>query len=495
MTDLATWIDRWAAFAPDKPALVCDGEAWSYRALAERIDRLAAGLAARLAVGRGDRVAFLGANCPEAIALVFACARLGALYVPLNWRLAPPEHAYILEHCGARVLVCEPEFAAAAEGLREAVPNLRLVAAAEVGSAGAAPAGGGPDSPLLVVYTSGTTGRPKGAVLTQAALFWNAVNSTHMHDLASADHVLTSAPLFHVGGLTIQTLPALHAGATVTVHRRFDAGAVLAAIACDRPTLTVLVPAQMHALLAHPDWHATELSSLRMVTTGSTIVPHHLIEAFHERGVPVIQVYGTTETGPIAVYLRADQARDHVGSAGLAAVHCEVRIVDDDGNDVARGERGEIWVRGPNLMREYWGDAAASEAAFSDGWFMTGDIGHQDEAGFYTIDDRKDDVIISGGENVYPAELEAVLLASPAIAEAAVVGRADSRWGEVPVAVVSPTDPALDRAEVLALFDGRLARFKHPKAVLFVDSLPRTAMGKVEKFTLREMVRDEASCR
>ncbi|MFP6757886.1 MAG: AMP-binding protein [Alphaproteobacteria bacterium] len=494
--DLSTWIERWAAFAPDRSAIICDGEALSYAALDAMIGRMAGGLRARAGVGRGDRVAFLGANCPEMIALTFACARLGAMVVPLNWRLAPPEHGYILDHCGAGVLVCEPDFMAVGEAVAESVAgsvaDLRLLSTAPDGGLFADT----PDTtrtlhvdgatPLLVVYTSGTTGKPKGAVLSQDALLWNAVNSTHMHDLTSADRVLTTAPLFHVGGLNIQTLPALHAGATILLHRRFDAGAVLAAIAADAPTLAVLVPTQIQAMVDQPNWTKTNLASLRMVTTGSTIVPLAVIDAFHARDIPVVQVYGSTETAPIAAYLRADQARDHVGSTGLPALHCDLRIVDEDGAPVEAGGRGEIQVRGPNVMVEYWADAPATEAAFADGWFKSGDIGHLDENGFLFVDDRLKDVIISGGENIYSAELEVVLDQDPRITEAAVIGRAEERWGEVPVAIVVAADPALDAGAVLALFENRLARFKHPKDVIFCQSLPRNAMGKIEKFTLRE---------
>lgn len=489
--DLSTWIGRWAAFSPERIAITCDGEDLSYAALDGMIGRIAGGLRTGLGIGRGDRVTFLGANCPEMIALVFACARLGAMVVPLNWRLAPPELGFILDHSGASVLVCAPEFWKTGESVAATVADLRLVSTAVDGGLFSAE----PDatltphvdgaSPLLVVYTSGTTGKPKGAVLTQDALLWNAVNSAHMHDMTSADRVLTSAPLFHVGGLNIQTLPALHAGATVLLHRRFEAGAVLVAIADDRPSLAVLVPAQIQAMVAHGEWAETDLSSLRMVTTGSTIVPLGVIDAFHARDVPVVQVYGSTETAPIAAYLRADQARDHMGSTGLAALHCELRIVDADGAEIHDGARGEIQVRGPNVMFEYWADAAATEAAFSDGWFRSGDIGHFDEDGFLFVDDRMKDVIISGGENIYSAELEAVLDEDPRIREAAVIGRVEPRWGEVPVAVVVAANPALDATAVLGLFEGRLARFKHPKDVIFSDALPRNAMGKIEKFTLR----------
>ncbi len=479
MLDLSTWIDRWAAHSPDKTAINWGGGQLSYGALAKRIRMLAATLGAE----PGDRIAYLGQNSPHLIELVFACARLGAIAVPLNWRLAMDEHRYVLEDCGARTLIYEPNYA-------ETTANLGLtrIKANTWNSAALPRSRGGPDSRVLIVYTSGTTGRPKGAVLDQRALACNAINSTVMHNLTSADRVLTTIPLFHIGGLNIQTLPALHAGATIYLHSVFDVEATFAAIARDRPTLMVLVPAQMQAMLAHPSWADCDLSCLRMVTTGSTTVPHGLIEAFHARGVPVGQVYGCTETAPIATCLCAEQASDHVGSVGLPARHCEVRVVDDDGRDVAAGERGEIWVRGDNVMREYWNNPKASAAAFSDGWFRTGDIAERDDDGFLSVVDRKHDMIISGSENIYPAEIERVLADAPAISAVAVVGRADQRWGEVAVAVVVRRDAGLDESGVLALLEGRLARYKHPHDVIFVDALPRNAMGKVEKHVLRGMV-------
>jgi fatty-acyl-CoA synthase len=367
---------------------------------------------------------------------------------------------------------------------------LDLEALAGVAGDDPSDATGGADSPVLIVYTSGTTGRPKGAVLTQGALIWNAVNSALMHGLGGSDHVLTTLPLFHVGGLNIQTLPALLAGGRVTLHRRFDPAATLAAIAAERPNLTVLVPAQIAALIAHPDWAMTDLSSLRMVTTGSMIVPVPLIEAFHARGVPVVQVYGSTETAPIAIYLQREDHARKIGSCGRPGPHCVASIVGRDGGDVAPGERGEILLRGPNLMREYWRNPGATETAFAGGWFHTGDIGHQDEDGYFFIDERKSDLIISGGENIYPAELEAILAEEKRIAEAVVVGRPDARWGEVPVAYVVPRPgEAITPAEILGLFAGRLARFKHPHAAIVTDALPKNALGKVLRYQLRESLR------
>jgi fatty-acyl-CoA synthase len=299
--------------------------------------------------------------------------------------------------------------------------------------------------------------------------------------------VLTVLPLFHVGGLNIQTTPALQLGATVTLHARFAPGATLDAIAADRPSLIVLVPTTIQALVEHPGWTETDVSSLRAVATGSTQVPQPLVDAVTARGVPLLQVYGSTETSPIAVYTRlgGDLSRD--GSAGLPGLACEARIVDDAGREVPHGARGEVVVRGPNVLSEYWGNTAATAEALREGWFHTGDIGTRDADGYFYIHDRKNNVIISGAENIYPAEIERVLADHPAVAEVAVVGRPDPRWQEVPVAHVVPRAGAAADAEVLKRHvAAHLARFKVPREIIFVDSLPRNALGKVQHFRLKE---------
>ncbi len=499
--NLADAIAAHAEAVPDKTAIRFEGLDIGYDVLAARIDAAAGVLARDFAIRRGNRVAYLGLNHPDMLVLLFACARLGAIFLPLNWRLAGPEHEFILRDCKPRLLVAAADFAAqiaAIGATAAAIPKLSVGRTVPGWSswetrlaAGGDPAvgTGSRDDPVLLVYTSGTTGTPKGALLTQANIHWNTANSIHMHAMSGYDHVLTTIPMFHVGGLNIQTVPVLLAGGTVTVHARFDAGATLDAIARDRPTLTVLVPAQMTALFAHPAWETADLSSLRLVTTGSTIVPVPLIERIHARDIPVIQVYGSTETAPVVVYQTAADAERKIGSAGRAGLHSEMRLVDDDGNEVPAGAPGEILIRGPQVMREYWGDPGGTAEVLRDGWFHTGDIGHLDADGWLYVNDRKKDVIISGSENIYPAELEAVLAGCEAIAENAVVARPDGTWGEVPVAVVVLRAAGeMDRAAVLALFEGRLARFKHPKDVVFVPALPRNAMGKVQKFRLREMV-------
>jgi fatty-acyl-CoA synthase len=495
----ARWLERHAAATPDQVALRFEGGAWSYAELSARVDRLAAGLARELGLGRGDRIAWLGLNHPDLLALLFACARLGALLVPLNWRLAAPELCTILADAEPKALIAEVGFRAPVEEIRASLPGCRLIACdfMEVGwtplaellkHPDVADVAGTPDDAVLIVYTSGTTGRPKGAVLSQSALLWNALNSAHMHDLTSADHVLTVLPLFHVGGLNIQTLPALHAGASVTLARRFEPAATLAAIAASRPSLTVLVPAAMRAMIDHPAWPGADLSSLRMVTTGSQIVPRDVIEPFHRRGVPVAQVYGTTESGPVAVYQRRADALRAPGAAGRPALHGELRIVDDAGADLAANAHGEVLLRGPHLMSCYWRDPAASAAVLQDGWFRTGDVGHLGRNGELWIDARKDDLIKSGGERIYPAELEDLLRRAPGVADVAIVGRPDPRWGEVPVAVVVASGTSPPRlGDLIARLEGRVARFKHPKDVLVVDELPRSALGKVLRYRLRAL--------
>ena len=495
--NLADLIDRNADFMPGKVALRHEGRDLTYRAFGERITAAARALKSELAVGRGDRVAILAANHPDYLVLLYACARLGAILVPLNWRLAVPEQVFILTDASAKVLVVQDAFAGVVQSLKERLPDIHVVRL-EAGSTGDTfehllGAGRGDahnphvdaTSPLLLVYTSGTTGRPKGAVLRQEALIWNAVMSQHMHDLTAADHVLTVLPLFHVGGLNIQTTPALQLGATVTLHSRFSPDATLAAVATEQPTLVVLVPATIQALLEHPRWGATDLTSLRAVTTGSTQVPPALIEALNARGVRVLQVYGSTETSPIAVYTRVGGDLSRKESTGLPGLCCEARIVDEHGREVPPGTAGEVVVRGPNVLFEYWGNAPATAEALRDGWYFSGDMGTRDADGYFTIHDRKKNMIISGGENVYPAEIERVLHEHPGIAEAAVIGRPDPRWQEVPVAyVVRRPDLALDAEEVRRHVAAQLARFKVPRDIVFVDALPRNALGKVQHFLI-----------
>ncbi|EJN13397.1 acyl-CoA synthetase (AMP-forming)/AMP-acid ligase II [Bradyrhizobium sp. YR681] len=499
--DLCSLIDRNAAFSPDKTAIAFEGQRLNYATLATRIERTATALKRELGVGRGDRVAILSLNRPDYLVLLYACARLGAMLVPLNWRLAVAEQLFILTDAGAKVLVLEQAFEGVLPELAQTAPGTAVVGldfsptrGTTFGDLLARAEGDGRNPhtdlscPLLIVYTSGTTGRPKGAVLRQEALFWNGVMSQHMHNMTSDDHVLTVLPFFHVGGLNIQTTPALQLGATVTIHARFTPDTALAAIEHERPTLTVMVPAIIQAVSEHPDWATADLSSLKAVATGSTIVPPHLIDRFVARGVPVLQVYGSTETCPIGIYTRLGGDLSRAGSTGLAGLCCEAKVIDQAGNEAPAGTPGEIVVRGPNVFFEYWGNADATRDALHDGWYRTGDIGLCDTDGYFWVRDRKKNMIISGGENVYPAEVERVLLEHPDVSECAVIGRPDPRWDEVPVAYVLPRRGCRPEPDELkAHLQGQLARYKIPRDIVFVTDLPRTALGKVQHFLLKQL--------
>jgi fatty-acyl-CoA synthase len=499
--DLSDLIERNAAFTPDKAAIRFEGASLTYAAFHARIEQTARALQAEFGVASGDRVAILSLNRPDYLVLLYACARLGAMLVPLNWRLAAAEQLFILSDATPKVLVLEGAFAEILSAARKTMPDIGIVGLDFIPRQGIAfdqllmqARGEGRDPqadlscPLLIVYTSGTTGRPKGAVLKQQALLWNGVMSQHMHGLISDDHVLTVLPFFHVGGLNIQTTPALHHGATVTIHARFTPDTTLASIARDRPTLTVLVPAIIQAVTDHPGWAAANLSSLKAVSTGSTIVPPHLIERFVARGVPVLQVYGSTETCPVAVYTRLGGDLSRTGSTGLPGLACEAAVIDDDGIELPPDTPGEIVVRGPNVFSEYWRNGQATSEALQDGWYRTGDIGRRDADGYFWVHDRKKNLIISGGENIYPAEVERVLLEHPDIVECGVIGRPDPRWDEVPVAyVIRRAGCSVEADHLKAHVSTQLARFKVPREFVFVDDLPRTALGKVQHFVLRQL--------
>lgn len=500
--NISHWLRAHAAFSPSKAAIHFEAHTTprtiSYAELAQQVDQAAAALQSRLGVVRGERVSILACNIPEYLVSFFACAKIGAILNPLNWRLAVPELLYILGNAESSVLLVEEEFAAVVDPLQDALPSCSVVGfdftpanghhwSALVEGADGATDDGQFDDPLLLVYTSGTTGHPKGAVLTQAAVQWNAVNSQHMQDLTAADHVLTALPLFHVGGLNNQTTPALHVGATVTLHHRFVPDDVLKAISTDQPTVTCLVPATMQACIASPLWHETDFSSLRVNVTGSTTVPGHLSDQFREKGVAVLEMYGATETGPIAIYHRVDSDFSKRGSTGLPALHTEAKVVDVNGRVLGPNQEGEVCLRGPHIMSGYWQNEEATAAALEDGWFRTGDIGSFDEDGYFTIKDRKKNMIISGGENIYAAEVELVLNQHPYVAECALIGVPDEQWGERPVAVVVCAGEVSEEG-LVEFMDGKLARYKIPRSYRFVDELPKSALGKVQHFLVRELM-------
>ncbi len=494
--NFAAAFDATAEAGPDRIAVCTDHRVLTRSELRESIVMATHTLIDRWSVRRGDRVAYLGLNRYEELVLLFALARVGAVFMPLNTRLAASELAGIVEHARPRALVTDAGHRDVGMAIVEGVVS-RTAGVTAWRTIDALLAGGDrrdapiedvdPQTPLLLAYTSGTSGAPKGATHTHGGVLANAIAAIAAHDMTEDDRVLTVLPLFHVGGLCIQTVPALLAGASVVLQPRFDAKAWLDAVAAMRPTLTLMVPATLRAVIGHGDWGGADLSCLRVLMTGSSTIPRQLIDAVHARGVPVGQIYGSTETGPVTVALKAADARRKPGFAGWPCFPGSLRLIDAGGADVDDGSVGEIVVRAPNVMQGYWQEPATS--GFRDGWFATGDLGRLDDEGCLEVVGRHRDLIITGGENVYPAELEDVLLSIAGVSEAAVVGLADERWGEVPAAFVvrgGTAATALDEADVAAAFEGRLARFKHPKRVVFVDALPRNAMGKVQAQLLRE---------
>ena len=416
-------------------------------------------------VQRGAIVAWLGHNSWDMLATLVACQRLGAVLLPLNWRLAAAELAQIVGQAGAGHLLGTPEVEALAV---EVLQRARLVPG---------PADGVQGGDLLLVSTSGTTGRARLAMHTAAGMQANALAAIQALGLNAHSRVLSVLPLFHVGGLCIQTLPALAAGGQVLLHPRFEPDLWFDAVATWKPTTTLLVPAVMRALVEHPRWAGADLASLQHVASGSQIVPRPLIAAFHARGIPVAQVYGATETGPVSIVLGPEQALQQTHGAGHPALGVHVRLAAD----------GEVLLQGANLMRGYHREADTGFDA--EGWFHTGDLACRHDDGGIEIVGRSKELIISGGENIHPAEIELLAAERPEIAECAVVARPDARWGEVPVlAVVLRPGQALDQAALQALFDARLARFKHPRAVQVVEVLPKTALGKVQRAVLARLL-------
>jgi fatty-acyl-CoA synthase len=475
-------LARQARLRPDAIALQFEGSRLTYGHLAGRCEQLAGHLWHALGLREGDRLAWLGANHPGQLMLLFALARIGAILLPLNFRLAPPELQAQLRDCGARLLVHDAAWAELAKevGSPDGLALHAIDPMLSGASSGSAPEQlGRPSSPVLLVYTSGTTGGAKAAVHTHANLLANMQIASAVQEMTPADVIATMLPLFHVGGLCIQTLPALHAGASVILHARFAADAAFDCFERERPSLTLQVPATMKALLDHPRWDATELSSLRAVWAGSSLLPSRLVQGFHARGVPVCNVYGATETGPFSIALPPAHARDHVGSCGWPAPSVQARIANE-ANSV-----GELLIRGPNVASRYWPKLPVCD---EQGWFHSGDLASQAADGSFSIVGRAKDLIISGGENIHPAEIESVLAEHPAVAECAAFAIADEKWGEaVAAAVVLAPGYRASELELSAYLEGRLARFKQPRRWLWLSSLPRTALGKVRRNVLAQL--------
>jgi len=495
---IGSWPARRARMNPTTVALTTDDESLTYADLAARVEATASHLR-ELGVAPGERVAYLGPNSIDTFVCFFATARLGGVFVSLNTRLAAPEVGYMLQDSGSVVLVHGPECAALVQAADAAAHGVEHV----VGSAELREATAGvttsppwpdplldPDDPVLILYTSGTTGSPKGAVLTHANITWNTVNQLVHVDVLSTDVALCAAPLFHVTGLGQVSMPTLLKGGTVVVVPKFDAGGFLALIAQRRATSFAAVPTMLQMMCEHPDWETTDLSSLRFVIYGGSPILEHVARAWLLRGVVIQQGYGMTEAAPGVFMALADGATARPVSAGVPHFFTDIRL------DLLEGGswpgQGELLVRGPNVFSGYWNRPEETEQALHDGWFRSGDVVRIDDDGWAYVVDRVKDLIISGGENIYPAEVEAVIAECADVRAVAVVAVPDPKWGEVGCAyVVLRPGAHLEELALRAHLDQRLARYKIPRYVEFVDELPTNATGKVLRASLREQARQD----
>ena len=494
------WIAHFGRRTPDKLAVVdlASGRRFSYAQFDARISRLAAHLRDRLDIKRGDRVAVLALNTTDTLEVQFACGRLGAVFLPLNTRLTVPELHYIVGDASPRLMIHDAELAEVALPVAKLCNVAASLLLGPDGSYEAAIAASTPldqaefvtlDDISTIMYTSGTTGQPKGAIITHGMTFWNCVNLGGPAYISPSSVLLTVLPLFHTGGLNCYTNPVLHSGGTVLIMRAFDPGLALQLISDPSNRINVFfgVPSIYQFMAQHPAFAGADFSRLVIGGVGGAPMPVPLLKVWEERGVALQQGYGMTETSPAVLTLDREDAVRKAGSSGKPVLHTEVRIVRPDGSDAGTGELGELWVKGPNITPGYWNKPDANASSFTDGWLHTGDAARIDEEGFYYIVDRWKDMYISGGENVYPAEVENVLHQLAAIAEAAVIGMPSEQWGETGMAIVAvKPGHSLTEAEIHAHCAANLARFKRPHLIKFVDALPRNATGKIHKPTLRK---------
>ncbi len=502
------WLAHHARTRPDRIAQVdlATDRSFTWLEMNERTNRLANALAGEFGIGHEDRVAVLANNNSNFFEVQFACWKLGAIFVPLNWRLAVAELEFIAGDCSPEVIIFDNDMAEAAGQVAKLCDiEHRINWDGASGDAGydtadyeevLASAGtdvdvhpSTHDTALTVMYTSGTTGRPKGAIITQGMTFWNAVNCTEFFRLGSEMINLAFLPLFHTGGLNVFANPGFHYGATTLVMRSFDPAEALRLLTDPEVGVThfIGVPANYLFMSQVPAFEDASFPTIVTACVGGSPTPLPLIQTWESKGLPLQQAYGMTETSPLVLALKPEDCSVKIGSAGLPCLHTEVRVVDELGNDVAPGETGELWVRGPNVTPGYWNRPEANEASFTDGFLHTGDATRQDEEGFFYVVDRWKDMYISGGENVYPAEVESVIFELPEVGEVAVIGVPDEKWVEVGRAIVVAKEGAqLDEATVINHCRAKLARYKVPQSVVFVDEIPHNATGKVLKRELRD---------
>ena len=498
------WIKRHAERAPDKIALVDahTNRQFTYAQFNERANRFASFLKNELGIKQGDRVSLLAANSSDYYEILFACGKMGAILNTLNWRLTPPELEYIVNDCAPRVLIYESDFVESVDKLRlQITPESYIVMGDEASDdewtyEGALEAGNpeGVEMPALkytdtwaILYTSGTTGSPKGAQVTYGNFFYNAVGMGQAIDLSSQDVNLNVLPTFHAGGLGLYAGPIFHTGGTLVVMRAFDPEKFLQLIVDWKVSVLLLVPSIYLVLAQFPKFDKYDLSSMRHWGSGGSTLPPALVNQFAEKGIIIQQGFGMTETGPTVFIIDKENAVRKAGSVGKPVLHTDVCIMDEQTNMLGPDQVGELCIRGGNVITGYWNRPKATAETIVDGWLHSGDAAKYDQDGYYYIVDRWKDMFISGGENVYPAEVENVIYEHPAVAEVAVIGVPHPKWQEVGKAIVVVKEGyTLTETEIIEFCQGKLAKYKIPKSAVFMDVLPRTAAGKVLKRELRK---------
>ena len=506
-TTAAHLLSKRAQLTPHREAVLelATGARYTYAQLNERANRAAHWLMG-LGVGKGTRVGLLAHNSVIYVDLLYACLKLGAIFVPLNWRLAEPELVYVANDCGCEVLIGGREFAATLSAIQPHLRTVRHLVAAEganipatasyeEGLQNASPTEPPipalePDDCACILYTSGTTGRPKGALIPHRQILWNAINTAISWELGSGDTAPIFTPMFHSGGLFVFLTPLLYVGGRVVIGRTFDADVALQTIAAERCTVILGVPTLFQLWLNSPALPTADLSHVRWFISGGAPCPPALMDTWRQTtGTVFRQGYGLTEVGTNCFTMTDEESAVLVGSVGKPIFHSEMVLMGQDGRPVSPNETGELLIRGPHVCAGYWGNAQATAEAIRDGWFHTGDMARQDEQGYYYIVGRFKDMIISGGENIYSAEVEAIFREHVAVAEAALIGIPDETWGEVGLMAVQLKQGQTATAEELRAFcQTRLARYKVPKQVIFLDALPISPYGKVEKLVLKELL-------
>lgn len=502
MQGIGGWLIKREQIAPNKEAVVDRDRRITYGQLNRRVNRLARALA-ELGLQNGDRLAVLSYNCSEFVEIIFAAAKLGLMVVPLNWRLTASELGFMLDDSDTKVLIFDPELSGLAGEIKRTVSLDTLIALGAEPELGALPyedllnrqSGDEPepvkpvdlDTPHIIMYTAGTTGKPKGAVLSQGASFWNALNLQQAMEFNRADRDLLALPMFHIGGIGLFTLPMLYVGGTVVIQRTFDPAETLRLLVQEDISLFFGVPAMFLFIIQNDGFKAEAFEKVRVVMSGGAPLPASLVKEYHQAGITLQQGFGMSEAAPSIATLGRDRALAKAGSIGRPVFHLNARIVDNGGRPLGPDQVGELLIKGPNVMQGYWNRPQANEEAFVDGWFRTGDLARMDEDGDLYIVDRKKDMFISGGENVYPAEVEDAIYELEQVAEAAVIGVPDEKWGEVGKAFVVAKDGlSISETECLDHLKTKLAKYKIPKSVVFLEALPRNAAGKVLKKSLRE---------